>query len=112
MDDQSRGSRNRSSLLLVAVARLPDGALHKVIIRNLSESGLKGELSGPRTTGDRLILNLGRAGWVSADVVWANGNQFGARFHRAIDLDKAKRPVRQSAAPEQRWPAERRKVIG
>jgi hypothetical protein len=105
-------SRNRSTLLLMAVARDARGALDNVVVRNLSPSGLKGEMNAPPRRDDRLLLNLGRAGWVGADVVWVKGRQFGARFHSAIDPEKARRRVPQASMADRKAPAESRKLIG
>lgn len=111
MGEQGAQDRRRSSLLLVAAARLDDGSMTKVIVRDLSPSGLKGEIPDPPVPDQRLTLNLGRAGWVGATVVWTSGKQFGARFAREIDPAKARRPVSAQAVPDRRSPAERRKPI-
>jgi hypothetical protein len=84
-DDQTGRDHNRGGPFLLAVVRWDGAPSRLVTVRNVSSSGLMGEMDNP-PRGVRVVeFRLGSLGWRGAGVVWTVAQRFGARFHEEID---------------------------
>lgn len=79
-----RRSAVRRRLRLVSDGAVPSSAGARVIIRDLSVSGLLIESSAPLSVGEQLVLSLPEAGATEAIVVWDSGRYFGCKFTKPI----------------------------
>ena len=91
-DDASR-FHDRASMLLVAEVRIASGAAQRVVLRNISATGLMVEMDEPPHRGSFVALNLGDLGWTCGTVVWRVGRRFGVMFDEAIDPASVRRTV-------------------
>ena len=80
---ERRGSARRR-LWLVSEGMIPSSARARVVIRDLSLTGLLIESSAPLSVGEQLSVDLPQAGAVEAIVMWDSGRYFGCKFTRPI----------------------------
>jgi len=99
MDQKRERNRQRSSLLLVGTLRLSEGAAEEFKIRNLSATGLMGEMDAPPGCGETVSVEVGQLGPLAATVVWLRQRRFGLEFESEIDPASAYRPVGRSPQP-------------
>lgn len=81
-DQDQRGAVRRTLQLETPVAN--DLSSWRVVINNLSETGMSFETSLGLALGDTLELGLPQAGAVEARVVWTDGDAFGCQFVQPI----------------------------
>lgn len=77
-DLDQRGALRRTLQLETPVAN--DLSSWRVVINNLSETGISFETSLSLALGDILEIGLPEVGSVDARVVWTDGNAFGCQF--------------------------------
>ena len=70
----------RRTLRLEAEGALPSGEAARVLIHNVSATGLLLECAGGMMVGENLAIDLPQAGLTAARVVWASGPLFGCQF--------------------------------
>jgi hypothetical protein len=80
---ERRGSARRR-LQLVTEGTTPSSKHARVIVRDLSVSGLLLESSLPLSVGEVLAVNLPEAGAAEATVMWDSGRYFGCKFTRPL----------------------------
>ncbi len=84
----------RDSLFLLAeVIRETGEPMGNAKIRNLSATGLMADCDFAFLKGDRLVIDLRGVGPVAGEVVWANAMRIGLHFDRAVDPQRARKPV-------------------
>lgn len=76
----SRRGAERRLVNTVFAAWSGRGAPFTVIVHNISETGFRAEFASELHVGDEVRLRLGKAGYVSAEVVWRDGWDHGCRF--------------------------------
>lgn len=76
-----------------------ESAVHRFKVRNISATGLMGEMETVLTAGDRVMVKLGDAIRVLASVAWSVPPRFGMRFDHPVDPVAARRPVRYEPRP-------------
>lgn len=59
---------------------------HPVRLRNVSKGGALVDVLVDYPVGARVMLDLGEAGQLSAEIVWACGDQAGLHFHEPFDI--------------------------
>jgi len=64
------------------------GAPFTVIVHDISETGFRAEFASELHVGDEVRLRLGKAGYVTAEVVWRDGWDHGCRFIAPISPDE------------------------
>jgi hypothetical protein len=62
-------------------------------IRNLSSSGLMGEIDYPLERDEVVVVIIRNVGERRAHIVWNDGRRFGMKFARPIDPKSARQPV-------------------
>ena len=82
-DNNARGD-GRAPLLMLTDVRIGGADPKPVIVRNLSNAGLMGEMDNPPKQGDPVSFDLGEIGWAKGVVVWNLGNRFGVQFANEI----------------------------
>ena len=80
---ERRGSARRR-LRLVTEGTAPSSTCDRVIVHDLSLSGLLIESSAPFAVGELLAVTLPEAGAVEAIVMWNSGRYFGCKFTTPI----------------------------
>jgi|EndMetStandDraft_4_1072995.scaffolds.fasta_scaffold73126_1 hypothetical protein len=84
----------RDSLFLLAeVIRETGEPMGNAKIRNLSATGLMADCDFAFLEGDRLVIDLRGIGPVIGTVVWNSTMRMGLHFDRAIDPQRARKPV-------------------
>ena len=78
--DQGQSRAGRRRLLLETQGALPSGAETRVLVHNLSETGLLIESSDGLEIGEAIDLVLPEAGATRASVIWASGELYGCAF--------------------------------
>ena len=105
MDESSDCYREkRSSVYLRALIDRADGSApgeHRV--RNISVTGACVEHEGELLRGAPCRVRIGIIPEFESQIVWANGRLAGLRFSRPVDLDAARKPRGQVAAPTAGW---------
>jgi transcriptional regulator with XRE-family HTH domain len=81
-DESDRAPRR--TLRLEALGATAAGNPARVLIHNLSASGLLLKCPAPLGEGEQILVDLPHAGMTSATVVWASGDMFGCRFDAPI----------------------------
>jgi hypothetical protein len=81
-DDRRRSPRR--SLKLEAVKSPPSAPEARVIIHDVSLTGILIETSATLAIGERLQVQMPEAGAVEAELVWTSGRLFGCRFKTPI----------------------------
>jgi len=99
MDQKRERNRQRNSLLLVGTLCQSDGAREEFKIRNLSASGLMGEMDAPPGCGETVSVEVGQLGPIPATVIWLRQRRFGLEFGSEIDPASAYRPIGGSPKP-------------
>lgn len=87
----SRGLDKRESVMLRATIWAGHGPPTEHRVRNLSLSGAGIDHNGQLRRGDQVELAIGQAPHVYATVMWIDGDSAGVRFHRPIDLARARK---------------------
>lgn len=64
-----------------------DGQCRRLVVTNISRTGLAGKTELPLAKGDPVEVSLGGDGLIAATVVWTRAGRFGAQFGQAIELD-------------------------
>ncbi len=84
----------RDSLFLLAeVIRETGEAGGNAKVRNLSATGLMADCALAFLVDDRLVFDLRGIGPVAGRVAWVDGMRIGFAFDRAIDPQRARKPV-------------------
>lgn len=82
---RSRKSRDpRRMLCLKAEGLTGDGGTARVLVHNISASGLLVESDEALVPGERIDVDLPQAGPIAAKVIWASGSFFGCQFDAPI----------------------------
>ncbi len=76
----------RTSLRLRASLFLPDGREMPILIRNISDEGLMGEVPEQLEEGTRVGLSILGFGIVSCQVRWSGGNLVGVQMDKIIPM--------------------------
>lgn len=79
----TRGSARRTVYLQLEGKRAA-GAEVKILLHNISATGLLVESKAPLAVGDGLQINLPHAGMTSAQVVWSSGDIYGCQFEMPV----------------------------
>jgi hypothetical protein len=108
-DDGSR-YHDRASMLLVAEVRLASASVQRVVVRNISTTGLMLEMEARPNEGDPVSIDLGNIGWTDAAVVWRVGNRIGVRFVEEIDPTFVRRTV-SDKSPAYEAPTPLRRIV-
>ena len=84
--DSSANRRNspRRTLQLQALGTTSSQLAVRVVIHDLSRTGLLLETSADLAAGERIDVELPEAGPAQAKVVWSSGRFFGCKFERPI----------------------------
>ncbi|PKB19674.1 hypothetical protein B0I00_1914 [Novosphingobium kunmingense] len=107
-EPENRGAL-RSSLLLTGELQTEGGITHCFKVRNVSATGLMGEMEPALTIGDRVSLRLGDTVRVTATVAWSAPPRFGLSFELGIDPASVRRPLDYEPRPFAARPAGPRK---
>ncbi|HEY7811364.1 MAG TPA: response regulator [Allosphingosinicella sp.] len=76
----------RASVSMPTKLQFADGTVASCRVRDISRSGFMGEARQAIAAGSEVALLLPKLGAVDAEVRWSDGNRFGARFARQLDL--------------------------
>lgn len=82
----------RTSRLLTAQIMSPRLGATKIVVRNISASGLGGKSDQILFKGEEVAVLLNNIGAIDATVIWTSGHCFGLQFHEKIDPAKALAP--------------------
>ena len=82
-DQQSRDPR--TARLLTAQLMSPRLGTAKIVVRNISASGLGGKCDQILYKGEEVAVLLANVGAIDATVVWVKGGAFGLHFDERID---------------------------
>lgn len=82
--DRDRRGPERRSLRLETKGSVPAKGATRVLIRDISETGLLLECSSPLSIGETITLDLPSVSEVEACVVWSSGNLHGCEFTEAL----------------------------
>ncbi len=74
----------RRTLRLEAAGALPGGEAARVLVHNVSATGLLLECAGPVEAGETLVIDLPYAGATPARVVWSSGALHGCQFEAPL----------------------------
>ena len=91
--DASRFHDDRASMLLVAEVRVASAPAQRVVVRNISATGLMVEMEEPPTRGSFVTIKLGDLGWTAGTVAWRVGRRFGVMFDMDIDPANVRRTI-------------------
>lgn len=85
-EDDQRGMprAERRTLHLEAAGELPSGTATRVLIHNVSETGLLLESRVSLDEGESIEVDLPEAGPTRAEIVWASGRLYGCRFTESV----------------------------
>lgn len=100
---ERRDAFRRTLRLVAEVSYSRDSA--RVLILNLSESGVLIETAAVLTVGESLELELPEAGTVVARVVWQRGREFGCEFDRPVPKGAVSAALLRSPPARQAVPA-------
>lgn len=103
--NERRGSVRRQ-IRLITEGTLPSSATARVIIRDLSVSGLLIESPAPLAVDEVLAVNLPEVGQVEASVAWASGHYFGCKFSIPVPVAAVSAAQLMSPAPRVEGDAE------
>lgn len=78
------GRALRRTLRLETLGETATGDAARVLIHNISVSGLLLKCPVPLREGEQILVDLPHAGMTSASVVWTSGDMFGCRFDAPI----------------------------
>ena len=92
----ARARDPRTSRLLTAEIMSSRLGTAKIVVRNISASGLGGKCEQILIKGEEVAVLLNNIGAIDATVVWANDRSFGLKFQVRID------PAQALAAPTER----------
>ena len=76
--------RRRHKLFLEVEARGPKPLTGKVIVHDISDTGLLIETKAKLKAGEMVEVDLPQAGVMEAEIMWAGGQIYGCRFTRQI----------------------------
>ena len=93
MDEDGKRRAPRSNMLLAAELRVGEGQAKSCRVRNISATGMMGEMEWPPEPVDQVSIRLGDLGWIEAIVAWQRPPRFGLEFTSPIDPVAARRPV-------------------
>jgi hypothetical protein len=79
----------RMAAFITTAVLLPDDREIRVYVRNISSDGFMAQALEAPAEGTRFGIELPGRGIVRAEVRWANGDAFGARFDRPLRLEGA-----------------------
>lgn len=99
-ESPDRPREPRRNLRLEAEGALESGAAPRVVIHNLSTTGLLIESTTPLAIEEKISIDLPEAGSTPAQVVWSSGDFYGCQFQTpisgaalsAVELRSAVRP--------------------
>ena len=72
--------RRRHKLLLEIEARGPESLAGKVVVHDISDTGLLIETECKLKAGEMIEVNLPQAGLMEAEIMWEGGEIYGCRF--------------------------------
>lgn len=102
-DQQSRDPR--TARLLTAQLMSPRLGTAKIVVRNISASGLGGKCDQILYKGEEVAVLLANVGAIDATVVWVKGGAFGLHFDERIDPALALAPPTERAVQAYEVPA-------
>ncbi len=108
----TRGSTRRTVYLQLD-GKKAAGSEVKILLHNISATGLLVESKTPLAVGDRLQINLPHSGMSSAAVVWSSGHMYGCQFETPVSsatLSAAQ--LRSGAGPVVRSPSSSARNFG
>jgi DNA-binding response OmpR family regulator len=76
----------RASVSMPTKLMFGDGASASCRVRDISRTGFMGETKHPLPPSTKLALLLPKLGALDAEVRWSDGDRFGARFVKDLDL--------------------------
>lgn len=94
--DEQQSRDPRTARLLTAQLMSPRLGTAKIVVRNISASGLGGKCDQVLYKGEEVAVLLANVGAIDATVVWVKGGAFGLHFDERID------PALALAAPTER----------
>lgn len=111
---EKRRAARRALRLQVAGERI-DGSATRVLIHNISQTGLLIESDHPLESGEEIAFELPHGGAARATVVWDGGRFFGCRFEKeisaatlsAVELRSDSEPADDQEQPDPATEAER-----
>jgi len=83
--EQNDRRRPRTKRLLSAELRTAGNAPRKVVVRDISPTGLMGDMGASPPAGEDVEVKLGALGWVAGKVVWNREGKFAVQFVGEID---------------------------
>ena len=83
----------RTSRLLTAQLMSPRLGTAKIVVRNISASGLGGKCDQILYKGEEVAVLLNNIGAIDATIIWTNDHCFGLQFAEKIDPAKALAPA-------------------
>jgi hypothetical protein len=83
--DEQQSRDPRTSRLLTAQLMSPRLGTAKIVVRNISASGLGGKCDQILYKGEEVAVLLANVGAIDATVVWAKDRAFGLHFDERID---------------------------
>jgi hypothetical protein len=111
MNGKSSRGDERNSTLLVAELRIGEAAARKVLLRNVSATGLMAEMDAAPAQGEIVRITVGQLDRVPGVVMWRVEKRFGVRFETPIDPAAVKRPMTSSPRPYEPPPLDLRKPV-
>ena len=93
MDKVGNRRAQRSNMLLAAELRVGEGQARSCRVRNISATGMMGEMEWPPEQVDQISIKLGELGWIEATLAWKRPPRFGLEFTSPIDPVAARRPI-------------------
>lgn len=85
--------RGRTRRMLSAPLRGSRFGERRVVVRDISATGLGGTTDQWLRVGEQVAAVLPNLGEVGGTVVWTAGNRFGVNFDHAIDAERVTRPA-------------------
>ena len=111
MAEEGQRQASRSNTLLTAELRVGEEQARPCRVRNISATGLMGDMEWPPGQGENVSVKLWELGWTEATVAWSRPPRFGLQFASPIDPVAARRPVGGTPKPFEPDPHDPRKRI-
>lgn len=86
-NDDRRDMGLRRLKVVLSGTLLAANQSHRLVVTNISSTGLAGRTSARFSKNDRLEISLGGTGLIAASVAWTSEDRLGLRFDSAIQLD-------------------------
>lgn len=99
MENKDGRRSPRASLLITGELRTETGTHYQFKVRNISATGLLGELEATLTTGETVHVTVGDKLQIVATVAWTCAPRFGLQFDHPIDPSSARRRLAYEPRP-------------